>query len=153
MVKFLSYFVFVLVVLFGCGETEKKEKIEFVLKTIDGQKIDISNYRGKKVILNFWATRCQPCIKEIPEFVEFYKKNKKNVILIGIAIYSREKDVRKIIEDFKINYPVCMSDGVIEGKLGINLVPTTIVLDENGYIIFRKVGGLTKNELESFLKK
>ncbi|MCM8819110.1 MAG: TlpA family protein disulfide reductase [Candidatus Omnitrophica bacterium] len=126
---------------------------DFTLTTIDGKEIKLSDYKGKKVIINFWATNCPPCLEEIPDFVKFYNQNKKKVEIIGIAVGKTLNDVKRIVSENKITYPVCMSDGKVENLYGgIRWVPTTFIIDEKGYIQTKKIGKMDEVELNKILE-
>jgi len=146
------------ILLVSCSATEKKnlkKAPDFSLKTPDNRTIRLSNYKGKVVIVNFFGTRCPPCRMEIPDFVKFYKKNKKKgVVIIGIAVGSKSEDVKKMIKEFKINYPVCLSDGKVEREYGgIRFVPTSFIIDKNGNIYKKQIGMMNKEQLEEILKE
>ncbi|HOK57011.1 MAG TPA: redoxin domain-containing protein [bacterium] len=126
---------------------------DFVLNSIDGKEIKLSNYKDKKVILNFWATLCPPCKEEIPYFVKFYNENKNKIEIIGIELTGKKKEIEQIVKKYNISYPICISDGKIENLYGgIRFVPTTFVIDEKGYIILKKVGLMTEEELKGIIK-
>lgn len=146
-------FVFILgVSLILIGE-ELKKAPDFTLTSIDGKEIKLSNYKDKKVILNFWAVWCPPCKEEIPDFVKFYNENKNKIEIIGIEVSGRKKDIEKIVQKYNISYPICISDEKIESLYGgIRFVPTTFIIDEKGYIKFNKVGLMTEDELKGLLK-
>ena len=146
------------VLLVSCSATEKsnsKKAPDFFLKTTDNNTVKLSDYKGRIVILNFFATWCPPCRMEIPDFVEFYKENKeKGVVIIGIAVGSKLEDVKKMIKEFKINYPVCISDGKVEKEYGgIRFVPTSFIIDKNGNIYKKQIGMMSKGQLEEILEK
>jgi len=145
------------ILLVSCSASEKrnlKKAPDFSLKTPDNRIVKLSDYKGKIVIVNFFATRCPPCRIEIPDFVKFYKENKKKgVVIIGIAVGSRPEDVKKMIKEFKINYPVCMSDGKVEREYGgIRFVPTSFIINKNGNIYKKQIGMMNKEQLEEVLK-
>jgi len=144
--------------LVSCSATEKKnlkKAPDFSLKTPDNKIVKLSDYKGKVVILNFFGTWCPPCRMEIPDFVKFYKENKeKGVVIIGIAVGSRPEDIKKMIKEFKINYPVCISDGKVEREYGgIRFVPTSFIIDKNGNIYKKQIGMMNKGQLEEIFKK
>jgi len=142
----------------SCSATEKKnfkKAPDFSLKTTDNRIVKLSEHKGKIVIVNFFATWCPPCKMEIPDFVKFYKENKeKGVVIIGIAVESKLEDVKKMIKEFKINYPVCLSDGKVEREYGgIRFVPTSFIIDKNGNIYKKQIGMMNKKQLEEILEK
>lgn len=149
---FLGYLLLEVRSLGICEENKKAP--DFTINSIDGREIKLSNYKGKKVILNFWATWCPPCRAEIPDFVEFYNTNKNKVEIIGIVVGSKEEEIKNIVKQYNITYPVCISNRKIENLFGgINVVPTSFIIDENGYIKFKKIGIMDKTELEKILKE
>ncbi len=131
------------------AENESAQTRDFSLEDINGKTVNLADYRGKVVILNFWGTWCPPCRAEIPDFIKFYKNYKdKGVEIIGIAVSSPEEDVKKMIEDYGINYTVCLSDGKVENLYGgIRAVPTTFVIDKKGGSLTPKMGSLSESKL------
>lgn len=113
----------------------------------------ISEWQGKTLVINFWATWCQPCLKEIPEFIQLQKQyEKKNVQFIGIAI-DELPAVMRYKNTVAINYPILIS-GEWEGfdlaqQLGnsSNTVPYTVVVNSVGNIIYRHAGAVKKDDL------
>jgi thiol-disulfide isomerase/thioredoxin len=139
--------------LFVYGICQNIKAPEFKLNTIDGKEIKLSDYKEKKVILDFWATWCGPCREEIPDFVKFYNENKNKIEIIGIAVESKESDVIEIVKKYKITYPVCISNEEIEKLYGpVNAVPTSFIIDENGYIKGKKIGIMKEDELKEIIK-
>ncbi len=139
--------------LFIFGVCAEKKAPDFKLNTIDGKEIKLSDFKGKKVILNFLATWCPPCRAEIPYFVKFYNENKNRVEIIGIVVGSKESEVAEIVRKYKITYPICISNKEIEKLYGpINAVPTSFIIDENGYLKEKKIGIITEEELKGILK-
>ena len=135
------------------GNRSRKKAPEFSLRSIDGKNIKLSDYKGKILILNFFATWCPPCKKEIPDFVKFYRQYKnKGVEIVGVAVGSKEKNVKELVKKFNINYPVVMSDGRIEKLFGgIRFVPTTFIIDGKGNIIRKRIGMIGEEELKKIV--
>jgi len=134
--------------------TEKNESTnpayDFNLKSINGGNIKLSDYLGKVIILDFWATWCPPCKAEIPSFVELYKKYKKDgLVIIGVAI-DNEYKVKNFVKDFNVNYPVAIIDETTNEKYGgIRGIPTTFIIDKKGNIVKSYVGYRPKEMFEN----
>jgi peroxiredoxin len=119
----------------------------------------ISEWQGKTLVINFWATWCQPCLKEIPEFMQLQTQfGKQNVQFIGVAI-DELSAVTRYKNTVNMNYPVLIS-GEWEGfslaqKLGnsANTVPYTVVVNPAGQIIYRHAGAVKKEDLLTVIAK
>lgn len=138
------------------GNRSEKKAPNFSLKGIDGKTIKLSDYKGKILILNFFATWCRPCREEIPDFVKFYKEYKdKGVEILGVSVVgSKEKNVKDLIKKMKINYSVSMSDGKIEKLFGgIRFVPTTFIIDKKGNIVKKRIGMMNQEELKKIVEE
>ena len=133
------------------------EADDFVLSDVDGAKRNLSEWQGKVVALNFWATWCPPCRDEIPYFVELQEQYSSDGLqFIGIALQEAH-EIRDFLEEFNVNYPSLVgSDDVIEVSkaLGndIGALPYTVMLDRNGTVVFTKRGPITKDEAESVIQ-
>jgi len=125
---------------------------EFSLPDLAGQSHNIREWHGKILVINFWATWCPPCLKEIPEFISLQQTYaEKNLTVIGIAMDDREA-VSQFIANKPVNYPILMTkeDGIaLTRKLGnlADAIPYTIIVDPKGQIIYRHPGELTKQQL------
>ncbi|MCX6141662.1 MAG: TlpA disulfide reductase family protein [Ignavibacteriales bacterium] len=141
---------------FISGATAQQQKAaNFSLKSADGKSYELRKYKGKVVIVNFWATWCGPCRKEIPDFIEVYKKYKnKGLVIIGISV---DKDgwsaVTPFVEESKMNYPVVLANQkVVENYGGVEAIPTTFIVDKKGYIADQHTGVMSLKELETKLQ-
>ncbi|WAM34544.1 TlpA family protein disulfide reductase [Caldicellulosiruptor morganii] len=138
-------------------QTKSKVKtngaIEFTLKSVDGKEYSISNFRGRIVILNFFATWCPPCRAEIPDFERFHENN-RDIVVVGINIQEDRNTVKDFLKSMGVTYLVLLDrDGNISSQFGIDGIPTTFLLDESGKVIAKKVGMMTYDELENFVKQ
>jgi len=133
-----------------------------VLLNLEGEKIDVSQFRGKVILLNFWATWCPPCRQEIPYLNELYKQYKENgLVIIAISLdRGAPKEVQKFLEKYGIEYINLMGDeGVVEafsnipGMGGIQAIPTTFLIDRKGQICRRFVGLTEKRVFEEAVKQ
>ncbi|MBD3272105.1 MAG: redoxin domain-containing protein, partial [Elusimicrobia bacterium] len=128
---------------------------DFSLPDLSGKMVNLSNYRGKIVILNFWATWCPPCKAEIPDFIELYNEYKSNgLAIIGISLDpDRIKAVERFMEEYKINYPVVIGNMKVTALYGgISAIPTTFVLTRNGGIYKKYVGYRNRSVFEKDIK-
>ncbi|MBE0461107.1 MAG: TlpA family protein disulfide reductase [Candidatus Aminicenantes bacterium] len=132
-------------------EKDYPDAPDFTLTDLSGNKISLSGLNGKVIFLNFWATWCPPCKKEIPGFIEIYEKYKdQEMVIVGISLDKTGTDsVRDFVEKVKITYPVAMgtNDIVNDYKPG-RFIPTTIIVDKNGKIRHKHVGYMDKDTLE-----
>lgn len=133
----------------ACSKAEMKKAPDFTLQDIKGNTVKLSDYAGKAVIINFWATWCPPCKQELPDFVNFYNSYRsKDIVIIGIAVGSTLEDVKKVAAEHNITYPLCMSDGKIESLYGATrFIPTTVIIDRKGNIRYNQPGMISEKDL------
>jgi peroxiredoxin len=125
------------------------------LKDLDGKTVHSSDFKGKVVVLDFWATWCLPCRAEIPGFVELQKKHQaQGLAVIGVSVDQASTDtVKAFAKKLGINYPVVLTDAKIEAAFGgIDGLPTTFIIDRAGHIVKQHVGFTEKSEIESEIK-
>jgi thiol-disulfide isomerase/thioredoxin len=121
------------------------------LKDADGKVVKSSDFDGKVVILDFWATWCPPCKAEIPGFVELQKQyGDKGLVVVGVSLDEQGPGVVKpFMKQFEMNYPVVMGDAkIVQDFGGIEAIPTTFVIDRSGNIATRHVGYVPKETFE-----
>lgn len=127
------------------------------LADMDGRPQPLSQWRGKVLVVNFWATWCAPCREEIPGFVRLQEKYRdRGLQFVGIAIDQREK-VQAFAREFGMNYPVLLGgiDSVEMSRQAGNRVgalPFTLILDRSGQIVGSKLGGFKEPKLDSMIE-
>ena len=135
------------------AELETAPKVK--MKDIDGNSFKLSDYKGKAVIVNFWAVWCPPCKKEIPSLVDLYTRyGEKGLMVFGIALDSgQDDDIRKKAEEYGVNYPVINGDYYLRKEFGgIRVVPTTLVINQEGKIYKNYLGYKEKEIIEEDLR-
>ena len=131
----------------------------FALTTIDGKPLDLASYKGKVVLLDFWATWCVPCQSEIPHFVEFQNNYAaQGFQVVGISMDDGPDPVRPFYQQYKMNYPVAMgSTQLAQSYGGILGLPVTFLIDRNGKIAANYRGqtetSVIQQRLEALLKE
>ena len=126
----------------GKGIAEQSLAPDFSLPDLSGQKLDLSSYRGKVVLLDFWATWCDPCREEIPQFVELQKRyGDQGLQIIGVSMDDEAEPVRDFYQRFKMNYPVVMGNAKT-GELygGVLGLPIAFLIGRDGRITAKHIG-------------
>jgi len=123
---------------------------DFTVTTIDGKKLSLSEYKGKVVLLDFWATWCTPCREEIPHFVEMQNQyGARGFQVIGISMDDDDGPVKKFYEEFKMNYPVAVGDDKLAEKFGGVLgLPVNFLIDREGRIHAKYLGATDYNTID-----
>ena len=127
----------------------------FVLKDMAGKRHILSEYKGKWVIVNYWATWCPPCLEEIPDLVALYDSRKnKDLVILGVAFdYQSAKEVTDYVNDMLISYPIVLGDDDVMKQIGFSdVLPTSYIYNPRGELIKTKHGLVTKQYLDSLLK-
>ena len=127
----------------------------FTLTDVSGQRLSLSEYRGKVVILDFWATWCAPCKEEIPYFVDMQNRlGPRGLQILGISMDDDERPVRAFQQQFKMNYPVAVGTTQLAEQYGGVLgLPITFVIDPQGRIVSRHIGQTSPSVFESEVEK
>lgn len=141
--------------ILSANNSDKKKAPDFALKTLEGKTIKLSDYKGKIIIIDFWATWCPPCRKGIPDLIELQKVYSKDLVIVGISLDQERtlKDLKPFIENYGINYPVVLgNEKVVKDYGGINAIPTSFIVDQKGFIIDSHVGLVPKAVYEDKIK-
>lgn len=144
------------------GKSNYAKAADFTLKTMAGEEISLSDFKGKVVILDFWATWCPPCVKEIPHFNELAQEYKdEGLVVFGVSV---DRDGAKAVHKFEknkmtINYPLALYDQPTYDQYQMYLpedrrrgIPFTFVIDREGYIREHYVGYRPKEEFVKAIK-
>jgi len=140
-----------------CKNDAGASKLEaFTLKDMNGADVKLADYKGKVVLLNFWATWCGPCKVEIPEFVQLYSQYKdRGFVILGVlANDTPSKDqLRAFMNEYKMVYPVMYSNEDIESAFGsVWALPTSFLIGRDGSVCAKQLGPASKADVERSLK-
>ncbi len=130
----------------------RKTAPDFLLPDSKGAPVQLSGYKGKVVLLDFWATWCHGCKTEIPWYMDFESKyNDKGLTAIGVAMDDDGwKKVRPFVDAKKMNYPVVLGNATLAKQYGVTALPVTLLIDRDGKIVSSHTGLVNK---EAFEKK
>ena len=134
---------------------------DFTMQTFSGDDVSLSDQQGKVVILNFWGSWCEPCIREMPAFQAYWESSPDDVVLIGVG--SKQDSVensREFAERFDITYPIGRDDGgnrvtvgTIAQDYGITFYPMTFVISPDGIISSLVIGEMDEDDLDHYVQK
>jgi thiol-disulfide isomerase/thioredoxin len=129
-------------------------KLDFVLKDKNTTPLKLADYKGKVVLLNFWATWCAPCKEEIPSFVELYDRYKnQGLVIVGVSIDDTPQQLQEFTREWKMQYPVAQMQSDIEDAYGpFYGVPTSYFITRDGTICTRHLGPASKEEFEKEIR-
>ena len=126
---------------------------DFTLADLDGNQVSLSDFRGKTVFINFWATWCPPCREEMPAIEALYQQYKdKDVVVLGVDILETEGEVRQFVEEGGYSWTfVIDTTGEVTASYGVPAIPTSFFIDKEGVIRAVSIGAMTKGAMEARL--
>lgn len=130
------------------------DTVDFELKGLDGKSYRLSDYRGKWVLVNYWATWCPPCREELPELEVFHNNHKDNdAVVLGVAMERIEiPRLKAFVDEQFLSYPILITEPAARTELGrVPGLPTSFLVNPKGELVARQVGPLTLKDLESFI--
>ena len=140
----------------SCPADAKPAPLEFTMKDVAGKDVALSQYKGKVILLDFWATWCGPCKVEIPGFIEFQDKyGKDGLQVIGISVDDKAEDLEPYIKELGMNYPVLLGlgrDDVQDAFGPIAGIPTTLLIARDGRICATHAGFAAKETFHREIK-
>jgi thiol-disulfide isomerase/thioredoxin len=135
---------------------EDDKSPDFELYTLDGEAIKLSDYFGKIVIVDFWATWCGPCRMAVPELVELQREYENELIIIGISLDQpyTQRNLKPFIKQYGINYPVVLGNQeVVEAYGNIRGIPTSFIINAEGEIVNKFTGYVPKSYYVTEIEK
>ncbi|MBT2969781.1 MAG: thiol-disulfide oxidoreductase [gamma proteobacterium symbiont of Ctena orbiculata] len=130
------------------------ETVDFELPGLDGKHYRLSDYRGKWVLVNYWATWCPPCREELPELEVFHNNHKDtDAVVLGVAMERIEMPrLKAFVDEQFLSYPILIAKPAARTELGrVPGLPTSFLVNPEGKLVARQVGPLTLEDLESFI--
>ncbi len=139
----------VLVLGFFSHTVPADETFDYALRDMDGNLHRVSDYRGKWLIINFWATWCAPCIKEMPEFERFHQQHNSSAQVWGVTFEDTDKaKILEYVDRLGVTYPILgYGQDPLTGFGTVTVIPTTFVIDANGLFVHRFEGPITAQDL------
>lgn len=138
-------------------QTDNKNKaVDFTLKNIDGEEVKLSNYKGKTIVVNFFATWCPPCKAEFPGFVQTVDayKSDDSVVFLFVNLGEDKATVNSFLKDRNYSLkPLLDEDGKVAAYYGVTGIPTTVIIDKEFNIFATHVGFMEKQDLKNYIEK
>jgi cytochrome c biogenesis protein CcmG/thiol:disulfide interchange protein DsbE len=138
----------------SCKSPQGKATLDLKLKDMNGATVNLADYKGKVILLNFWATWCGPCKVEIPEFVRAYDQYKdKGLVVLGVSIDDTPDQLKAFAKQYRITYPMLLNQENVEEAYGpLYAVPVSFFIARDGSICRKQMGEVKKEVLERELR-
>lgn len=130
--------------------------VELTLPDLEGRDRSLSEFRGKWVLVNFWATWCPPCVEEMPELNDFHARHQaRDAVVLGINVDDLPADrVQRFVEEWFISYPILLAPVDGSTTLGkVSALPTSILISPHGEVVARRVGSVSAQWIEQRIRQ
>jgi thiol-disulfide isomerase/thioredoxin len=126
---------------------------DFKVTDTNGKTHTLSGYKGKWVLVNYWATWCPPCLEEIPDLIALHGDKKNNLVVIGVAMdYRNAKQVTDFADGLLVDYPIVLGTPRVVNQIGpVQGLPTTYLYNPEGKMVAQQVGLITRAAVESYI--
>ena len=137
----------------------------FTLQDLSGKQVSLASYKGRPLVVDFWATWCEPCKVEIPWFEKLHEQYAKDGLeILGVStddldrddpakLFTQKRDISEFVSKMHMNYPILLSAESVENQYQIDATPTTFFIDKNGKIVASTVGLASRAEIEADIRK
>lgn len=127
---------------------------EFTLKDLQGRNVSLSDFRGKPVVINFWLTSCEPCVREMPLLLSYYQRYATELVVLGINSGDSQGSIVRFLEEHPVDFPILLDvGGEVMQKYYVRGYPSTFFVDSDGVLRAQHIGELSENLLLSYLAK
>ena len=146
--------IFLAGVAMAAASATRAEPVDFMLPDLNGAEVRLSDYRGRWVLVNFWATWCPPCLEELPELESFYSRRKdRGAVVLGVNTEDISLDrLKRFVEEQFLSYPILRGSAAMEGLLGpISGLPTSYLVNPGGEVVAQQAGPVTEEGITAFI--
>lgn len=127
---------------------------EFELADLAGNMVRLQDFRGQAVVVNYWATWCGPCVREMPMFQKYHEQYSENVVIIGVDQEESAEVVKTFLQDFDLDYLILLDEKAGASKAyQVMVLPTTFFIDQEGILRFQHVGFMNEDQFRAYLGK
>ena len=125
----------------------------FKVTDTTGKTHTLAGYKGKWVLVNYWATWCPPCLHEIPDLIALHENKKNNLVVIGVALdFRNAQQVTDFADGLMVNYPIVLGSSQVVNQIGpVQGLPTTYLYNPDGKMVAQQVGAITRAAVESYI--
>ncbi len=143
-----------IILFLACATLASASTTDYELRDMDGNTHRVTDYRGKWLVINFWATWCAPCIAEMPELEKFYQHNKARAQVWGVTFEDTDKArILDFVEKLGVSYPILgYGQDPLTGFGRVTVLPTTFVIDRDGKFLHRFEGPINEQDIEKIIE-
>ena len=142
------------VLILAAATVQTAEPLDLGLPDMEGREVRLSDFRGQWVLVNYWATWCPPCLKELPELEAFFQSHKdKGAVVLGINMEDIAVDrLREFVEEQFLSYPILRGSSAMPGVLGpVSGLPTSYLVSPEGKVVAQQAGPVTERAIAKFI--
>lgn len=153
--KCVRQLVFIILLIAAGAVAAGDSPAELTLPGLDGETYSLSDYRGKWVLVNYWATWCPPCLEELPELEVFYNNNSDKAMVLGVNMEDIDAGrLRGFVEEQFLSFPILLATERPKQSIGsVPGLPTSFLVDPAGRVVARQVGPITAEAIESYIDR